>query len=156
MSFEGLKQSMGLRLVPVGPQACVDIVAEQPGPYGPLVIGGIACPKITSIVWLVVGMVSRERAQSEWREKFVGYHGKDGTPPLLSQDREAERNGKNLIRANAGVVALLAVNHVVQIATRFVPIPTVKGSFCLLGHLAPFLRPLVKHSPPLSHQAQCV
>src|ERR1700736_5178177 len=89
--------------------------AEQPSPYRPLMIGGVALLRRARVPPMVAGLARPEAAEAEGDEEFACAHVDDG---LLLRRRKSglrQRDGKDLIRAQRRIVVPSppwAVDHI--------------------------------------------
>src|SRR5262245_6216777 len=134
----------------------VDEWADQPWPDCPLVIRNISRAQIAEILWLIVGVTRRERADPVWREQLIVSHIDDGLPALLVEDGMWERDREELVRPDRIVVTVLAVDDVKEGACTLVPEPRVERFANTVGEsTVPFCSFLITTlaSHPLFHQA---
>ena len=75
-------------VVGVDLQPGVDERADQPGPDGALVIGGVAGAQVAVVVGLVVRVARRERAQADGRQQALA-----ARPRATGSQRERSRTG---------------------------------------------------------------
>src|SRR5271154_7589655 len=116
-------------IIGVALQPGIDKRADQPSPYGALVVGSIPGAQVAEIARFVVGLARRKGAQPDRRQQLLSYRGDDSLPTLLVEDRVFERDREDLVRSERGVVAILAIDDVVEIAaTRLVPKAAIEGS----------------------------
>ena len=86
------------RLILVDFQTGVQIVTNQPGPDGTLMVRRIPGPQITGIGRLIVSMPGRQRPKPKGSQEFFGDNIDDLTPSLRPKDGKAQGHRKNLIR----------------------------------------------------------
>src|SRR5262245_857744 len=82
----------------VYPQPGVHERADQPGPEGSLMIGGVARSEIAVVIRFVVGMPWGETPQAERRQESRGDLIENRLPPRGRKDRTIEGDGENLVR----------------------------------------------------------
>src|SRR5713226_7358363 len=104
------KFSRGRAIVRMHLQPRVDKRTDQPGPDRALMIRAIARPQITAVNWFVIGIVGRERTESNWSHQSLLRNLDDRLPTLRIQNRMIERNGEELIRPAGRIAIGAAVN----------------------------------------------
>ena len=63
---------------------------DKPGPDRALMIRAVARSQVTAVNWFVIGIIGRERAESNWRDQFFFGHFHDRSPALRIQYRMIE------------------------------------------------------------------
>src|ERR1700733_10490820 len=105
----------------------VDERADEPRPYGALVISKVARTQVSEVLGSVVGLTRREGTESHWCRQAALDLIEDTRPPRGIEHGMTERHGEDLVRSERRVVSVLAVDDVVEIAIGFVPEATIEG-----------------------------
>ena len=101
--------------------------AYEPGPDSALVIGPVAGAQVTVVACFVLGMARRQRPQAHRREQALLYDLEHWLPARWCKDGMAQGDGQDLIGPAGGVIALLAIDDIVQVAAGSVPEAVVEG-----------------------------
>src|SRR5271154_681964 len=115
-------------IVGVNLEPSIDKRADQPGPHRALVVCRIAGAQVAEIARLVIGLDRRKGAQPDRRQQLLSYRGDDPLPTLLVEDRVFERDREDLVRSERVVVAILAIDNVVEIAAGRMPEAVIERS----------------------------
>src|ERR671919_1267535 len=79
-------------------------------------ISRVAGAQITVIFWLVVRMARRERAQSDGGQQAAANRFQHRFPVRGIENGMRQRNSEDLVWATCGIIAVLAVDHIVKIS----------------------------------------
>ena len=101
-----------------------------------LVIRGVARAQIAVVVRLVVRMARRQRPQADRRQQPLAHDLHHRLPARAVEHRMVERDREQLVRPARRIVAVLAVDDVVEIAALLVPEALVERLARALGVLA--------------------
>src|SRR5581483_3109248 len=97
-----------------------DVGADQPRPYGSLVICGVALDDAPLITRAIAGIARRQASQSQ-RSEQVALHHPDYTSLLLRrQHAMMQADRENLIQAY-GRITMLTVDHIIETAGPRIP-----------------------------------
>ena len=134
----------------------IEIRSQQPGPHHPHVIGGVARALIAVVGGLIPGVVWTQRPQPEWRQQ-LGCNPVERRPRTIALDQgihESERD--HLVGAQAGIVAIGRIDHVIAVAALPIPEPRLRRFVRLRRHLPVASRR--SHGPlaPVTRQPQRV
>src|SRR5258706_12089051 len=124
-----------VRRVAINPLVCDCKGTQQPAPHRALVVAGVALARAAAVVGNVGGVRRLERAQSERCQQQGGADIDYGALLVRFKQVGAQRNGKQLVRAHAGMdptsvddFTLRAVDHVVHAPATFAPESRAKPS----------------------------
>ena len=81
----------------------------------------------------------RKRAQSARRQQVRGHNVQNGAPVRSIQHGVAQRKRQKLIRAETAIVAIIAINYIIQLATRGIPETLVEIPATVLPQLLIFI-----------------
>src|SRR5215469_820756 len=95
-------------------------MTEEPGPYRTLMIGAVAMPWIAGVIWLVLGVVGRQRPQPIRGEQQRPADRHDLCLSLRRKRAVRQAYGKDLVGPDRAVVAGRAVEHIIETAGPFV------------------------------------
>ncbi len=90
----------------------VEVGPKQPGPYGALVVGGIAFGRAAAMVGPIARIVGRQRAQPERGEEAPPAYVDDTGRGRVVQRPVRERHREELVRPDRRIVPVGAVDHV--------------------------------------------
>src|SRR5262245_16030887 len=124
----------------------VDEWADKPRPHGSLVIGGVAGAKVATILCIVVRRTGCDPSQSEPSQEPRGDVIENRFPADSIENGMRQRDREDLIRPAGIVVALLAVNDVVEVPKIGIPEPGVEGIRGATGVGGDFIGPTVPFS----------
>ena len=79
------------------------------------------------VLRLVVGVVGGQRAQADGGEQALLHDLQHRLPAAAVEHRMAERDGEYLVRPAARIFAMLAVDHIVEVAAFGIPEPGIEG-----------------------------
>ena len=114
-------------------QMGADEGADQPAPHRALVVGRVARAAVAAVAADVLRIVGRQAAQAMRGQQAPGADVHHGARLCLVQRAVRQRDGEELVRPQARIVAGGAVKHVVAVAPLGVP-KALKALPRLLGH----------------------
>jgi hypothetical protein len=113
---------------------------HEPSPDSALVIGRITGAQVAVVACFVFGMTRRQRPQAHRCEQTLLYDLEHRLPACWYEDGMAQGDGQDLIGPAGGVVALLAVDDIIQVPAGSLPEAVVEGLVGQRGVLGQPLR----------------